>query len=82
MYDVYVKVLLYKGLISDSKSDNYISKLTVIEWEVLFTAYLELITDAILKILSLSSFSVNLLFSSEKTGKHRKKNPYFTEKLN
>lgn len=26
MYDVYVKVLLYKGLISDSKSDNYISK--------------------------------------------------------
>lgn len=72
MYDVYVKVLLYKGLISDSKSDNYISKLTVIKWEVLFTAYLELITDAILKILSLSSFSVNLLFSSEKqvnTGK-------------
>lgn len=72
MYDVYVKVLLYKGLISDSKSDNYISTLTVIEWEVLFTAYLELITDAILKILSLSSFSVNLLFSSEKqvnTGK-------------
>ena len=69
MYDVYVKVLLYKGLISDSKSDNYISTLTVIEWEVLFTAYLELITDAILKILS---FSVNLLFSSEKqvnTGK-------------
>lgn len=39
MYDVYVKVLLYKGLISDSKSDNYISKLTVIKWEVLFTAY-------------------------------------------
>lgn len=66
MYDVYVKVLLYKGLISDSKSDNYIFMLIVIKWEVFFIVYLELIMDVILKILLLSSFLVNLFFFSEK----------------
>lgn len=66
MYDVYVKVLLYKGLISGSKSDNYIFKLIVIKWEVFFIVYLELIMDVILKILLLSSFLVNLFFFSEK----------------